>query len=254
MQHSRTQIDKLGDRLREGLVDAKVLTELEAYRNSFGPAYAHVCERLSELRHEVTGRPAKSTGAIVDKLKRQSSRLSQMQDIAGCRVVVEDIIQQRRALGAMQVYLDDPQVFDRRSQPSHGYRAIHLVASFDGVKVEVQLRTRLQHLWAEISERLSDVVDPGLKYGIGDPDALRFLQNISDSIDGIERAEGRRLALMAAMDGSRTNPRIRKRIKKDLRETDRRFFDGRERLTGFLQNVRDEVDFRSAEFQLETVA
>lgn len=251
---SRAKIDRLGERLRAGRIDVEVLTELEAFRSDFGAAYAHVCQRLAQLNYEVTGRPAKSTSSIIDKLKRQPSRLSQMQDIAGCRVVVEDIFLQRRALGAMQVYLDDPKIFDRRNHPSHGYRAIHLIANIDGVKVEIQLRTRLQHLWAEISERLSDIVDPALKYGVGDPEALRFLANTSGTIAGIEDAEERRFQLMGLLDDDRVDFRTKKKIKKDIRSADRLFFSGRERLVGFLQNVKDEVDYKTGEFQLEEVA
>lgn len=177
-----------------------------------------------------------------------------MQDIAGCRVVVEDIYLQERALGAMQVFLDEPQIFDRRSRPSHGYRAIHLIASMNGMKVEIQLRTRLQHLWAEISERLADIVDPGLKYGVGDPEALKFLSNISKTIAGIEDAEGRRLQYMKLLEDARVDVRTRKKIKKDIRDVDRRFFAGRERLVGFLQNVKDEVDYRTVPFQFEEIA
>jgi putative GTP pyrophosphokinase len=241
---SKAFTDRLGDKLRSGKVDADVLTELEAYRNSFGDAYSHVCARLRALNYEVTGRPAKSTGAIIDKLKRQPSRLSQMQDIAGCRVVVDDIFFQRRALLAMETYLDDPQIFDRRLIPSHGYRAVHLVASVNGQKVEVQLRTRLQHLWAEISERFADVVDPGLKYGIGDPEALKFLTVTSETIAGIEDAEGRRFQLMGILNDDSVGLKIKKKIKKDIRTADRRFFSGRDRLEGFLENVKDEFDFK----------
>lgn len=244
---TRAHTDRLGDELRSGNIDASVLTELEAFRNSFGTAYTHVCGRLRALNYDVTGRPAKSTGAIIDKLKRQPSRLSQMQDIAGCRVIVDDMFYQRRALLAMETYLDGPQIFDRRSKPSHGYRAVHLVASVNGQKVEVQLRTRLQHLWAEISERFADVVDPGLKYGVGDPEALRFLAVISETIAGIEDAEGRRFQLMGVLNDDSVDLKLKKKIKKDIRTADRRFFAGRDRLEGFLENVKDEFDFRGNE-------
>jgi ppGpp synthetase/RelA/SpoT-type nucleotidyltranferase len=33
--------------------------------------------------------------------------------------------------------------------------------------IELQVRTALQHLWSEWSEKLSDVADPQLKYGGG---------------------------------------------------------------------------------------
>ena len=59
-------------------------------------------------------------------------------------------------------------VIDRRQKPSHGYRAVHVVVScFDKV-IEIQVRTSLQHLWAELSEKISDLIGPAIKYGGGD--------------------------------------------------------------------------------------
>lgn len=137
-----------------------------------------------------TGRPAKSTTSIIAKLQRESIRLSQVQDIAGCRVIVTDIVAQERAVRAIGDAFPETTVIDRREAPSHGYRAIHLVASLDGCAVEVQVRTSLQHLWAEFSEKLSDVVHPGIKYGRGDPTAVQLLADISATVAAFERLEG----------------------------------------------------------------
>lgn len=63
-----------------------------------------------------------------------------------------------------------------------GYRAIHFIAEISGKSVEIQVRTWLQHLWAEFSEKLSDVVDPAIKHG-GGPDRVRgFLAKTSEWI------------------------------------------------------------------------
>ena len=56
-------------------------------------------------------------------------------------------------------------------------------------RVEIQIRTSLQHLWAEISEKLSDIADPNIKYG-GGPVALRAaLTNASEGIAALELLE-----------------------------------------------------------------
>ena len=86
---SKTQIDRLGDRLRIGIPSQIDLRLLDEYRRSFGEGYEIVVRTIREkLRLEPTGRPAKSTPSIIEKLHRESIRLSQIQDIAGCRVVV----------------------------------------------------------------------------------------------------------------------------------------------------------------------
>ena len=89
---SKTQIDKLGERLRVGSISDDDLRLLDEYRRSFSAAYEFVVGVISkQLGLEPTGRPAKSTTSIAEKLQRESIRLTQIQDIAGCRVVVSDI-------------------------------------------------------------------------------------------------------------------------------------------------------------------
>jgi putative GTP pyrophosphokinase len=66
-----------------------------------------------------TGRPAKSTNAIRDKLRRASIRLSQMQDIAGCRLIVEDRRRQDALVAQLTRLFPGSTVVDRREKPSH---------------------------------------------------------------------------------------------------------------------------------------
>lgn len=94
-----------------------------------------------------------------------------MQDIAGCRIVVPDIPTQSRLLSTLEG-LFHVAVVDRRTKPSHGYRAIHAIVRSTQLPVEIQLRTDLQHIWAELSEKLADAFGIALKYG-GGPDSIR---------------------------------------------------------------------------------
>jgi ppGpp synthetase/RelA/SpoT-type nucleotidyltranferase len=78
---------------------------------------------------------------------------------------------------------------DRREKASHGYRAVHIIVSGFGHLVEVQVRTEMQHLWAELSEKMSDVLDPALKYGGGSNTFRRLLDTSSDFIKTYEEIE-----------------------------------------------------------------
>jgi len=80
-------------------------------------------------------------------------------------------------------------IVDRREQPSHGYRAVHAIVELNEKQIEVQVRTSLQHLWAELSEKFSDVVNPGIKYGYGDEEALQSVERLSWMIYIVERFE-----------------------------------------------------------------
>jgi ppGpp synthetase/RelA/SpoT-type nucleotidyltranferase len=142
-----------------------------------------------QLGLKPTGRPAKSTTSISEKLNRESIRLTQIQDIAGCRIIVSDVSDQESVVAELIRIFPDVTVIDRRTLPSNGYRALHIVVGSQGKLIEIQVRTSLQHLWAELSEKYSDVVDPGIKYGKGDETFLVILTGISNNIAGIESIE-----------------------------------------------------------------
>ena len=72
---SKTQIDRLGDRLKKGFPSDDDLRLLDEYRLSFGAAYNLVIRTIRDKLHlEPTGRPAKSTSSIAEKLLRESIR------------------------------------------------------------------------------------------------------------------------------------------------------------------------------------
>jgi putative GTP pyrophosphokinase len=185
---SRAAIDQLGDRLRIGVTEAD-LRLLDQHRRTFRADYDHVVAALrSDLGLEVSGRPAKSTAAIVDKLNRSSMRLSQMQDVAGCRTVLVDLAEQDHLVSMIEGKFPCA-VSDRRVQPSHGYRAVHVVARVARLPIEIQVRTRLQHLWAEISEKFADEFGIEVKYGGGDLRVRKTLDVTSRLVAQIERLE-----------------------------------------------------------------
>jgi GTP pyrophosphokinase len=163
---------------------------LDEFRRSFSPAYESVISIITgQLKLQPTGRPAKSTQSIRAKLKRESIRLAQIQDIAGCRIVVADSVEQDRVILELRRVFPTSRMIDRRNSPSHGYRAVHIIVDFDGRLIEIQIRSALQHLWAEFSEKLSDIADPAIKYGGGNKKFRSTLANVSDAIAGIEVKE-----------------------------------------------------------------
>ena len=191
---SKTQVDRLGDRLRKGTTTEADFHQLDAYRRSFAEGYEEIVAVIREATQlEPTGRPAKSTTSITEKLRRETIRLSQMQDIAGCRLVVPNVVVQNQVVERLRSALPNALVVDRRKEPSFGYRAVHIVATARNKLIEIQVRTELQHLWAQLSEKLSDVEDPAVKYGGGSSDTQSRLSAISKIIAALEERELRHL-------------------------------------------------------------
>lgn len=124
--------------------------------------------------------------SIVAKLQRESIRLSQIQDIAGCRVVVDDVIKQDEFVRVLGGCFPGAAVIDRRNRPDPGYRAVHLIVKSTGKAVEIQIRSKLQHLWAELSERFSDIFGANIKYGKGNDRVLRILKLAAFTIRSVE--------------------------------------------------------------------
>ena len=121
--------------------------------------------------------------AIVNKLSRHPSmRLSQMQDIGGCRAILPDgsdevsrvahRIQQRWRVMSVDDYATAP-------QPITGYRALHVIVEREERLVEIQLRTVWQQRWAEQVERSQRILGEDLKDGVGPDDVLEYYERLS---------------------------------------------------------------------------
>jgi putative GTP pyrophosphokinase len=193
---TKTQIDRLGERLKKGNVSGADLQLLDHYRRSFSGAYEMVIATVREkLVQEPAGRPAKSTMSIIDKLRRESIRLSQMQDIAGCRLLPPNVVYQERDVQDLKRVFEHVTVVDRRAHPSHGYRAVHVIVKHLDRMVEIQVRTILQHVWAQLSEKASDMIDPTIKYGGGEAATQKLLADYSSSIADVEAFELRSASL-----------------------------------------------------------
>ena len=197
-----------------------VARALDFYRLSFAEAFETVVSTIrNELGLELTGRRAKLTSSIGDKLRRESIRLTQMQDIAGCRLIVPDLTQQDSVVQSLNRLFESVSIIDRRKQPSHGYRAVHVIVDYRGKKIEIQIRTSLQHLWAEASEKFSDEIDPAIKYGGGDKRLQELLMSISVLVAEHEHLEYQFADLIVelSMNAAELSPLMDGRVTEEVR-------------------------------------
>jgi hypothetical protein len=148
--------------------------------------------RLNNVDGVVVSR-LKRMPAIRKKLCRKNSKftLNQLQDLAGCRVIVDSIDDVQRLSGILEnkirheIKRDDNYILAPKPD---GYRSHHLILSyngkgdasiFNGRNIEIQIRTRLQHSWATAVESVGSFRQEDLKGNIGDADWLRLFRLIS---------------------------------------------------------------------------
>ncbi|NBW50656.1 MAG: hypothetical protein EBR49_11315 [Betaproteobacteria bacterium] len=196
MTLSNSQITKLGDRLRSGDFSEADLAMLDAFRQTYSEIDEQAYQLIQSTLVSITGwistqRKRKTQQSIVDKLCRQPQlRLPQMQDIAGCRIVIEGGSQKANTLSdlLMGAFESFEWNIERKDRHAHGYRALHIIAKRGQKFYEIQLRTYAQDVWANLVESLSDESN-SLKYGGNDQEQalISKLQNLSGSFFEIDQ-------------------------------------------------------------------
>ena len=138
----------------------------------------------------------KRLSSIDAKLQRFNKwlKLSDMQDIGGCRAVA-DSIQKARSLtlsyrtSRIKHHLVDSDDYIQNPKRS-GYRGIHLIytyysdrkETYNGLKIEIQIRSTLQHAWATAVETVGTFIRQALKSSQGERHWLRFFALMGTAI------------------------------------------------------------------------
>ncbi len=140
--------------------------------------------------------------SVVSKLQRPDLdlHLDNVQDIAGCRVVLGNIehvraFQTRFVPSKLQtLHLDRFTDYIQEPRDS-GYRSLHLIYRYDnplrrpdlsGRWVELQVRSKLQHSWATSVEIAGLFNNQALKQGQGSQDWIHYFKLASKAIAYIE--------------------------------------------------------------------
>lgn len=121
--------------------------------------------------------------SIVAKLVRDKPRLGEIDDIAGCRAVLEDLPTVNRIYDqlhkAYKLEIIRPRNYNQKPHAG-GYRALHLCCRRDGFKVEIQLRTTRQQRWAELVEQWDNALGLDLKHENAPEPPLRYFRQLAD--------------------------------------------------------------------------
>jgi ppGpp synthetase/RelA/SpoT-type nucleotidyltranferase len=122
------------------------------------------------------GQRFKRMDRILGKLIRfPRMRLSQMEDIGGCRAVFDSLDDVYAVARRIRRRWPHAKVMDYIASPKDdGYRSLHIVEKRDNRLIEVQLRTARQHEWAEAVEQALDWTGYDIKDGDGPADLRRY--------------------------------------------------------------------------------
>lgn len=120
------------------------------------------------------GQRFKRLDRMLEKIMRfPTMRLSQMEDIGGCRVVLESLDDMYAVAGRLRRRWPHSRLVDHVVEPkADGYRGVHVVEKRDGRLIEVQLRTARQNDWAQAVEDALSLTGFNVKDGHG-PEILR---------------------------------------------------------------------------------
>lgn len=148
----------------------------------------------------------KRVPTMVEKLARfPNMALSTMQDVGGCRAVVDTIDEVRRVQRRLSKNRPPLKVSDYIAEPQpSGYRGVHVIVQYDGRTIEAQLRTRVMHDWAIAVERYGGRLQADLKSSVGPAPVLDWLAAVSEAMALEEREETVDATLMARIDRLRS--------------------------------------------------
>jgi ppGpp synthetase/RelA/SpoT-type nucleotidyltranferase len=206
-QISGNALKKLGKRLRNEMAQEGDLQLLETYRQSFDPILlttaSEIKDRIGKLHINclLAGR-AKRTKSILRKLVREPSMdLSRMTDIVGLRIVVLSQLEQDAVLDALTMAYPEARISDYRS-PDRIYKAIHFSLSFEKKRLEIQVRTIAQQLWANESESFGERA----KEGQLDNRQREYLEELSAIVGQIDAGVGEEQLSMNSYFGNTRSP------------------------------------------------
>jgi len=209
---SKTRVNKAGETIRSNPNDEDSLEILNSWRayhiyplNTFQTALKARLKK-GKIEFEVTAQRLKRSSTIIDKLSREPQMsLDRMQDIGGLRAVLKDIKAIRQleeiyirnsktdaADNARGVFRHElKRKFDYIGNPkSSGYRGVHLIYKtkypsekneYSNLLIELQLRSKLQHIWATAVETIGTFLGQGLKFSRGDEDWKDFFALVSSA-------------------------------------------------------------------------
>lgn len=214
--YSKSKVDWAGDILisetsssEEKEIALEILDNWRAIHRYPMHIFKKRLKRVSEKIDEesLAVQRLKRLPSILKKLQRKyygiepTMKLSQMQDIAGCRVVMPNVELAIKLYkeGYIRGDLKHKKVNEKdyiNHPKEDGYKSIHLIykyksdkegkKDYNGLLVEVQIRSKLQHLWATAIETVDFFTRQAIKSNECEKEWMDFFKLVSSAFSIME--------------------------------------------------------------------
>ena len=186
---SKSRVNRAGNAVRDNTADIDdhlVIEEWRAAHRAVLNTFQAILRNRTRDTNITVAQRHKRRSTIFDKLLRfPEMQLARMDDVAGCRLIFQDIDSLKRFRGNFHKARfhhkrkNDPDKYNYIDRPKEtGYRGIHDVYSYDvnsvsgghlkGLLVEIQYRTTVQHAWATAVEVIGFITENQPKFEKGD--------------------------------------------------------------------------------------
>ncbi len=209
--YSRTKVNEAGATYIDTAASAEDRELARTVINNWRSSHSYPLNTLQVNLRGVAGR-FDSNATVAQRIKRLPSirhklerfpgmDLARMHDIGGARAVMASVSSVAKVVNYYETqssmkhkvlrtdqYIEEPK--------SSGYRGIHLVyayysdkqETYNGLRIELQVRSRLQHAWATAVETVGTFTQQALKSSLGEKGWLRFFALMSSAMALRERA------------------------------------------------------------------
>ncbi|MBI3627821.1 MAG: RelA/SpoT domain-containing protein [Candidatus Sungbacteria bacterium] len=211
LNFSKNQVNKAGDVLISSSSSSEEISNaldiLTNWRSSHSFPLHTFAVRLKRISKRVDSsaivtRRLKRVSSIIKKLKRDQTskmKMSRMQDVGGCRSVLPNLQKVNELVGlyeksrGLKHKLSNKKDYITNPKPD-GYRSFHFVYkyysdksnAYDGLLIEIQIRTYLQHYWATAVETVDHFTRQAIKSNEGQKEWMDFFRLVSSAFANME--------------------------------------------------------------------
>lgn len=197
-KYSKSEINKAGKIIADKTSTKKERQDALKILNNWRSSHAYPLQVIaSNLRNKnpnsIVVQRLKRLDSITGKIERfPKMDLYRMQDLGGCRVIVNSVDEVYLAINKYKnsrIRHILKREYDYIQNPKEsGYRSYHMIYQFHSDRketynknmlIEIQFRTKLQHIWATAVEMMGIYTKSNLKSSQGNEDILRFFTLVS---------------------------------------------------------------------------